>query len=223
MSKKAPYHHLDLRGELMVAALEELATEGPRRFSLRSVAARAGVSHTAPYRHFTSKDDLLAAVFLEGMRMLTGALREATAAPSAGPPRVPSARERLIAQGRAYIGFARSHPGHMALMFSETGFAAMRGAAMADPAMGPDATDYDAFGELERAVVACQREGSLDPAVDKATLAMLVWSTVHGLALLLGEGVIADMAEERGMPASGIEAALLAGMESLFFRLSGKV
>jgi len=194
----------------MEVALEELAEQGPRRFSLRSVAQRAGVSHAAPYRHFESKDGLLAAVFLEGMRGLTEALR------SASNRSGPSARARLAAQGRAYIKFAREQPGHIALMFSETGFAAMHKAVAADPGMDPE--EFNAFGELERAVIACQREGSLDPDVESGTLAMLVWSTVHGLALLLGEGVIGDMASDRGISPGLVEPALLEGMESLFFR-----
>jgi AcrR family transcriptional regulator len=210
MKKPASYHHPELRRELMEAALTELAEQGPRRFSLRSVASRAGVSHAAPYRHFRSKDELLASVFLEGMRMLTIELRDSSAGPTA------SARERLVAQGVAYIGFAREHPGHIALMFSETGFSAMRNLADSNP--GVEAAEFDAFGELERAVAACQAEASLDPGVDSFGLAMLVWSTVHGLSLLLSEGVVTGMAAERGRPVAGIEAALLSGLDSLFFR-----
>ncbi|MBP8919352.1 MAG: TetR family transcriptional regulator, partial [Micropruina sp.] len=44
------YHHGDLRAALVASAIEML--EGGEAYSMRAVARRAGVSPTAPYRHF---------------------------------------------------------------------------------------------------------------------------------------------------------------------------
>ncbi len=200
------YHHPDLRSALMDAALEELAERGARLFSLRRVSARAGVSHTAPYRHFADKDALLAALVLEGMKSLTRALRDAAALPAR------TARERLGTLGRTYVAFGREHPQVLSLMFSGIGFQAIGRARTGRP----KSPEYDAFGVLEAAVTACQREGSLDPGKNPGILSLLVWSTVHGLSVLFIENVIPHMVAERGASGAGAEAELLTALGDLF-------
>src|SRR5580692_8937647 len=74
MTKQKSYHHGNLRESLLRAAISLIAEVGPTAFTLREVARRAGVSHNAPYRHFPSKDDLMAAVAAEGFRELTQAM-----------------------------------------------------------------------------------------------------------------------------------------------------
>ena len=66
------YHHGDLRRALVAAALELL--ERGEELSLRAVARRAGVSHTAPYHHFRDRRGLVAAVALEGQVALRDGL-----------------------------------------------------------------------------------------------------------------------------------------------------
>jgi AcrR family transcriptional regulator len=71
-----PYHHQNLRGALLAAALDLIRQKGGSQgFTLREVARRAGVSHTAPYRHFRDKDDLLGAIAEEGFLRLAAFLR----------------------------------------------------------------------------------------------------------------------------------------------------
>jgi AcrR family transcriptional regulator len=48
------YHHGDLKNALIAAGVDILAHEGIGALSLRSVARRAGVSHSAPYAHFAT-------------------------------------------------------------------------------------------------------------------------------------------------------------------------
>ena len=86
MSKAKPYHHPDLRRALLDAALDLLREEGVKGFSMRKLAALAGVSHSAAYRHFASKDEILAELMLEAHKGLKAALEAARAdgAPS-GP------------------------------------------------------------------------------------------------------------------------------------------
>jgi hypothetical protein len=61
-----------------------------------------------------------------------------------------------------------------------------------------DLQDYDSFGVLESAVVACQKEGSLCPDADVMALSMSLWSSVHGLSCLCNEGVLTAMGGARG-------------------------
>ena len=64
------YHHGDLKRALTEAALGLVKEKGPKGFTLREVARRAGVSAAAPYRHFSDKAQLLAAVATLGFVQL---------------------------------------------------------------------------------------------------------------------------------------------------------
>ena len=57
-----PYHHGNLRNALIGAGLELINTEGEENLSLRKVALKCGVSNAAPYAHFNSKDEFIAAI-----------------------------------------------------------------------------------------------------------------------------------------------------------------
>ncbi|MGV9365786.1 TetR/AcrR family transcriptional regulator [Amycolatopsis sp. NPDC003731] len=56
------YHHGDLRGELVRVSLDLIAEQGLAGFSVAEVARRAKVSPGAPYRHFPTRESLLAEV-----------------------------------------------------------------------------------------------------------------------------------------------------------------
>jgi AcrR family transcriptional regulator len=85
-SDRPTYHHKDLRAALLTAAEAELTEVGLERFSLRSVAKRAGVSHAAPAHHFGDVGGLLTALCAEGFHrfLAAQAARESLAAPD--PP-----------------------------------------------------------------------------------------------------------------------------------------
>src|SRR5256885_13631959 len=57
--KAARYHHGDLKNALIASGVDILSKEGVAGLSLRKVAQKAGVSHTAPYAHFTDKQALI--------------------------------------------------------------------------------------------------------------------------------------------------------------------
>src|SRR5688572_18472909 len=103
------YHHGDLRRALLSAAADILSRRGLSDLSLREAAEMAGVSPTAPYRHFSDKEALLAGLAEEGFLLLGARLKEAL---SSG-----DFLERLRAAGRAYLSFALSHPAHYRVMF----------------------------------------------------------------------------------------------------------
>ena len=94
--KTKRYHHGDLRAALVDGALRLLKERSPAELSLRAVARLAGVSQNAPYRHFASKDALLAAIAEEGFRRLA-----AVTAAARGSP-----RKRLAEMGAVYVRFA---------------------------------------------------------------------------------------------------------------------
>lgn len=148
----------DLRIRLLAAALTAL--ERGEEVALRAVAREAGVSAMAPYRHFRDKAALLEAVAMQGFDALRTALRAAD--------QRPDAVTALVAQGEAYLAFARAHPALFRLMF-------------AGHEGGPPPVEDNAYG------VMVQRVRELAPAdTEAATLAC--WSTVHGMATLALDG-----------------------------------
>jgi AcrR family transcriptional regulator len=175
--RRGTYHHGNLREALIEAALALVERGGVAAASLRAAARRAGVSQTAPYRHFADKEALLAAVAEQGFRAMTAAMREALG--RAGDEPLP----RFRALGSAYVEFARTHPSYLRVMF---------GREISDRAAHPSLADAAAetFRLLVDAVAACQRAGLVRDD-DPAELAVSAWSMVHGFASLLIDGQLA--------------------------------
>ena len=163
--RKRLYHHGDLRTAILAAAGQLLEKKGIEALSLREVARRAGVSHNAPYRHFPSRESLLAALAAEGF----GRFREQL-----------EAAERsggLRARGEAYVGFALAHPQRFRIMFGS-------GSWLAGDSGLRDAARR-AFGGLEQAIAA--HAGQAAPHA-----AIAAWALVHGLSHLLLDQHLAD-------------------------------
>jgi AcrR family transcriptional regulator len=104
-----PYHHGNLRETLLAAADDVLATKGAAGLTLRDVARAAGVSHAAPYHHFASLDDLLAAVAARGFDRLSDAMAPTVA--------VADTKERLLQISEAYVRCALANPAQFRVMF----------------------------------------------------------------------------------------------------------
>ena len=176
MAKKQTYHHGDLRQALVNAALEVLETKDAKSISLREVARQAGVSHTAPYRHFEDKAALLAAVaeegFIEFGTYLQAAVDQAQAAPI----------ESLQATGEAYVRYALDHPTHFRVMFGRFPADEPADSTLSQVSNGT-------FQILVEVITAGQAAGLLK-AGDPNLLALGRWSMVHGLAMLLLDGML---------------------------------
>lgn len=164
-----PYHHGDLRRALLDAALESIDEQGMEGLSLRGIARRAGVSHAAPYHHFSDRAALVAAVAEEGFRFLRQAMLDRIAD-------VEEPRRRLQQVGVGYVLFAVRHPAHFRVMFSPE---------VTDKRTHPslEAAAGAAFGVLSDAIHECQAAGALRER-DIEVLSATAWSLVHGLAVL---------------------------------------
>jgi AcrR family transcriptional regulator len=91
------------RDDLIRAALELFAARGIRATTVREIAAAAGVTEGALYRHFESKEALAQSLFAECARMLYDHLASAVAPAT-------TSRERLCALSRGFLEFAREQP-----------------------------------------------------------------------------------------------------------------
>jgi AcrR family transcriptional regulator len=167
------YHHGNLREALVDQAVRTIHRAGVEALTLRDVGASLGVSRTALYRHFADKTALLAAVATDGFRALRADLQAAWDGEGHG-------RAGFEAQGMAYVRFARANPGHYRVMFG--GFVAK---ADCDPELTVEASG--AFGVLLAALRELQQQ-ELVRAGDPEALALFVWSTVHGVAMLAIDG-----------------------------------
>src|SRR5699024_7202727 len=97
------YHHKDLRHQLLVQAAQMAATTGPESITLRELARRTGVSHSAPVHHFGTRQRLLTSLAAAGFESLTDAL---------SPP-----ADDIYTMGVTYVLWALDHPGHYAIMW----------------------------------------------------------------------------------------------------------
>ncbi|WP_121180867.1 TetR/AcrR family transcriptional regulator [Nocardiopsis sp. Huas11] len=161
------YHHGNLRAAVLEKAAEVIEREGPYSFSLRSLAADLGVSHTAPRHHFGGREGVLNALAVEGFQELAETMRSARA--SGGS---------LLDAGVAYVRFAVEHPGHFQVMFAprlldhdDAELAAASGAAFAELTGGVDTLS-------ERGVA----------VEDSAAAVVAGWAIVHGIATLALNG-----------------------------------
>lgn len=170
-AKKKMYHHPDLRRELVQSAIAFLKNHRAEDLSLREIARHLGVSHMAPYRHFSTKEDLLAAVIEDGFQRLTKMFDDATAQPGR------KFTELFPELGKAYVQFVFTHPDQSRLMFS---------GLLCDPEKHPQAhkAGQEAFGRLLSMIEIGQKEGFLSAKDAPYLQALMVWSAVHGTAML---------------------------------------
>lgn len=203
-----------MRERCLAEALAIIAEAGVEKLSLREVARRLGVSHQAPYKHFTSRDDLLAELIARAFADFAAVLEDRAGTQDADPA------ADLAEMGRLYMDYAVRHPLKYRLMF-----ATPLPAPEAHPAMMANARR--AFGLLCGRLATMPRR-PLPPAGGKnvemkiagtgtagmdsggadtddgkpgavglpasADLdALFVWSTLHGLATILPSDTYATL------------------------------
>jgi AcrR family transcriptional regulator len=107
-----PYHHGNLRAELIEASFALLAEHGLAGFSVAKVARSVGVSTASPYRHFADRDHLLAAVAAQAAVELTQRIREDVAAAGDDP------RERFAVTAGTYVRYVVQRGAGFSVIFA---------------------------------------------------------------------------------------------------------
>ncbi|HEX5737928.1 MAG TPA: TetR/AcrR family transcriptional regulator, partial [Hydrogenophaga sp.] len=102
----------DLRQRILDASERLLETEGLAALSMREVARRSGVTHQAPYHHFTDRETILAELVAQGFDELARRLARANQRSGSG-----DRHAALVESGQAYVGFAIDRPGIFRIMF----------------------------------------------------------------------------------------------------------
>jgi AcrR family transcriptional regulator len=166
------FHHGDLAEALVQAATALVEREGHEAVSLKRIAKSLGVTEPALYRHYASKQALLAVVGLRGLARFEAAIVE----PAGG---CEDPFEALEACGRSYVRFARANAGWFRLWFSRE---------WNDELGRLPAVDIAAAGGRSRLVlrsIIVKVVGEDRPVVDDVYRA--VWGIAHGLAALVVE------------------------------------
>jgi AcrR family transcriptional regulator len=170
----APAPSLALREACIAAARQAIAEHGVENLSLRDVARRLGVSHQAPYKHYPSRDHLLAEVMRRCFERFAEHLdaRRHFAQPEAD----------LESLGRQYLGYAQQHPLEYRLMFGTPWPQAAE-----HPALVRDAAHaFDVLRGILRRL-----HGDTAAARDQVDLdALYIWSAMHGLAGVMNGSAI---------------------------------
>jgi AcrR family transcriptional regulator len=162
------------RDALVDAAVQLLDEGGPEAVTLREVGHRAGVSHNAPYKHFTGKEALLAAVAARELKRQEAAAAAATTLQS-------------VLDG--YVGWALAHPERFRLVFGTWSTGSEELAAAAETARA-----------TLTALVAEQQRASRLPDGDPERLAALLQALAHGAVALTLAGHLSPDGKGRASP-----------------------
>ena len=146
----------------MLFRSDTIEETGAAAMSMREVARRAGVTHTAATYHFGDKAGLLAAVAADGYRILADALLAAR-----------DQERSFLEMGIAYVHFALTHPAHFEVMYHP---------ALYDP--------DDAAVDAAKQETAALLYGSRDATAEQLTFGVAAWSIVHGFVTLWLNGNI---------------------------------
>ncbi|MEV4225310.1 TetR/AcrR family transcriptional regulator [Nonomuraea sp. NPDC049725] len=185
-----------VREDVKAAALEQLAAGGAHAISINAISKELGVSGSALYRYFPSRDDLLTALVIDAYEDLRDTLAQELGADA--PDRTPEDRFRALT--RAYRAWAVAQPHRYELLFKPPipGYDA-HSATLANAARSLMAILLSSLAELTQAgdtrtrpyqneeVLAARTAGAAE-----FRTAVAVWSCLHGIVSLeLGGGLAA--------------------------------
>lgn len=172
-NREDKYHHGDLKECLIRAGLKLLAEDGAEGFSLRKVAAMCNVSHSAPYKHFKNKDELLKAIsmfvenkFEESMMDIKGK----------------NPYEVIIELGKRYVKFMGENYDYLRYLF-------LNKCHVTNPIVveetGIQENDVKTFNMFRKAAEACLEYKKVDKNKYAQDI-IAMWAMVHGLATMIG-------------------------------------
>lgn len=190
MAEKRKFHHGNLRHELIEAGHAALNERGVDGVSLRKLAQRVGVSQSAPYRHFESKEALLQELIDGGLSELSIAYERAANLP--GNP-----IEKLEAACQGYLDFAANRPGLFQLVFESDGtFSAT------SVTSGEDSPSFKKFLQMVTDAAPNVPKGK------ELEAATLCWSIIHGFAALNSHREIPKKLNKVSLRTAVVQAAI---------------
>lgn len=202
--KRGRYHHGDLAAALVDAAIAVIGERGVQGFSMAEASRRLGVAVSAPYAHFTDRNDLLAAVAVRAYQQFYAAV-----VPEAEAGLAPA--ERLAAMARGYVRFAAAQRPLFEVLYQA----------------GLDKARYPGIEAAEQpiddAFMTCVNTICGGPGPAAEGLAWALEATAHGYAMLLLDSGQQRSAEdvERTAEQAGRAARALIESRSLLSDAAG--
>ncbi len=174
-----------VRDACIAEALRVIDEDGVEKLSLREVARRLGLSHQAPYKHFPSRDHILAEVVAHCFRDFANYLDTR--------PRTGDAHDDMRSMGIRYIEFALANPAKYRLMFNTP--------------LPPMAAHQEMMAEARHAFDLVTEGLSRFPADevavgDRASVerdALFIWAAVHGIVSIFQSDSVATLRLEPGV------------------------
>jgi AcrR family transcriptional regulator len=188
---KTSYHHGDLRCALLDAALDIISEHGPRQLTIREVARKVGVSHTAPYRH------LIVAVVKQGFELMHQTMQEAKAAAEPDP------LSQFAASGTAYIDFALDHRAYYRVMYSGDLLSSTGQHTLQH-------TTSETFADVVNDIRTCQELNIIRPG-DPTLQALTLLSSIHGFVTMVIDNRVSALLGDQ-YPLQEVRDAMLAAI-----------
>ena len=184
----------DIVPEVLAAALDLIATEGPEGLTVRALARRAGVAPMSIYNHFDGKNGVLDAIIIDGFTILASFARTTLSDP----------RENLVAGAAAYRAFALEYRAHYTAMFLHqfVGFT---------PSPNTVSVAAKGFEILAGQVQRCQERG-IFAGRSYSDVAQQLWAAVHGYVALEILGI--NFASDRDAVFHDFIVALVNGLDT---------
>ena len=167
------YHHGNLKQELIHCACRLCEENGYETLSMRSIAKESGVSQTAPYRHFDTKESLYASVAMEGFKKLSVATNIDVSKKVT--------KDNLVKTGVNYINFGLDNANTYDLMF---------GTAVGDFSSYPDLLDCANATYENMKLSFSKLSDDSDEII--AYKCITLWSMLHGLVGILRKVAVVD-------------------------------
>ena len=178
------YHHGNLKEELIACACKLCDRDGYTKLSIRSLAKESGVSQTAPYRHFETKECVYAAVATVGFKKLNELVFFDS------PKKI--TKTKLVANASKYIEFGLKNANTYDLMF---------GTAVGNFADYPDLlkSANETYDNMKDSFASLADDSEQIIAFKCITL----WSMLHGLVGIIRKGnVVGDDYDDSAGPIS---------------------
>ena len=159
------YHHGNLKENLIQQAVLACEESGWENISLRNLAKQLNVSQTAPYRHFETKEDLLAEVAAKGFEKMNTDMNKTS---------------NFLASGLAYCDFALKYQNTYDLMTGNSLGSFTQYPALLDQAQSAFITLEN---NLEAHLVNLGHSDLPKDIIEEKALS--VWAFMHGIVGIL--------------------------------------
>ncbi len=161
----------DLPLRILEEAERIVIASGHPALNMRALARKVGVSPTAIYHYFASKQDLVLQLKLRAARKLNERIRSLSAELSP--------QQKILRLGQEYIGFAEEHPNLYRLLFETP----LGGASLHK---SEQSLLYFTYHQAREALEKLAAAGRYP--VDPRYGAMMGWTMLHGFSSLLLSG-----------------------------------